>query len=300
MKTFATRSVSAPWFEPAIIFLILFNAAILGLETSPSLAAQYGSLFELGNKVVLGVFILEAALKILSVAPRVSRYFKDGWNLFDFSIIVFSLIPATGQFAMIARLARLLRVMRLVSTIPELRLIVSTLVRSIPSIGHVMMLMSIFFYIYGIMGYHLFHQHDPFHWGTLGASLLSLFRVVTLEDWTDIMYRAMELYPLAWIYFVSFVVVGTFVVVNLFIAVVINNLNEAKADRLRELTAPGTRADLLRDLRQTQDALKSLELRMERMHLVEVGSGDGDARVPSEWPVQGRESGGSRTQSARS
>jgi len=124
MKDRVKQIVSTPWFEHMIIAFILINGAILGMETSPSLVAQYGDLMHLGNHVILGIFILEALLKMIAVAPQVDRYFRDGWNVFDFSVIVFSLIPATGEFAMIARLARLLRVFRLISTIPELRLIV--------------------------------------------------------------------------------------------------------------------------------------------------------------------------------
>jgi len=234
------------------------------METSPDLVRRYGEWMDLGNQVVLAAFILEALLKMVAVAPPIDRYFRDGWNVFDFSVIALSLVPVTGEYAMIARLARLLRVLRLISTIQELRLIVSTLVRSIPSMGHVMLLMSIIFYIYAITGYQLFHEHDPAHWGNLGLSLLSLFQVVTLEGWTDIMDTALELYPLAWIYFVSFVVLGTFVVVNLFIAVVINNLEEAKVERLRELEPPVSREEILRDLRSTQKALRRLEERLER------------------------------------
>lgn len=166
---------------------------------------------------------------------------------------------------MVARLARLLRVLRLISTIPELRLIVATLMRSIPSMGHVMLLMSIIFYIYSIAGYHLFHMHDPQHWGSLGISLLTLFRVVTLEDWTDVMYIAMEAYDWAWLYFVSFVILGTFVIINLFIAVVINNLEQAKAKQLEELRKPVSRDELLDELATTQQALIQLRERMERM-----------------------------------
>ena len=264
MIQFARDIVGTQWFERFIIALILVNGVILGMETSPGLVTQYGELFHLANHVILAVFILEAVLKMTALAPHVGRYFHDGWNIFDFSVIVFSLIPATGEFAMIARLARLLRVVRLISTIPELRLIVSTLVRSIPSMLHVMTLMGVIFYIYAITGYQLFHEHDPTHWRSLGISLLTLFRVVTLEDWTDVMYKAMELHSFAWMYFVSFVVLGTFVVVNLFIAVVINNLDEAKAERLRELEAPVTQDEILRDLRATQKALKRLEDRLER------------------------------------
>lgn len=265
MNQVAQRIVKAHSFEYFVIALIVGNGVLLGLETSPSFVQRYDGWLYLGNQVILGVFILEAMLKMLAVAPRVGQYFRDGWNCFDFSVIAFSLIPATGEYAMIARLARLLRVVRLISTIPELRLIVSTLVRSIPSMAHVMMLMGIIFYIYAIMGYQLFHEHDPVHWRSLGIALLSLFRVVTLEDWTDIMYIAMEMNPFAWIYFVSFVVLGTFVVINLFIAVVLNNLDEAKAERLRELQAPVTQDEILRDLRATQAALKRLEERLARM-----------------------------------
>ncbi len=264
MKDRVNQIVSALWFERVIIAFILVNGVILGMETSPSLVAEYGTLMHFGNHLILGIFVLEAVLKMIAVAPHVDRYFRDGWNVFDFSVIVFSLIPATGEFAMIARLARLLRVVRLVSTIPELRLIVSTLVRSIPSMIHVMTLMGVIFYIYAITGYQLFHEHDPTHWRSLGISLLTLFRVVTLEDWTDVMYAAMEFHYLSWIYFVSFVILGTFVVVNLFIAVVINNLDEAKAERLAELQGPITQKEILKDLRDTQKAIKRLEERLER------------------------------------
>ena len=186
---------------------------------------------------------------------------------FEYAIIalilasVFALVPATGSFAMVARLGRLLRVLRLISAIKELRFIVGALVRSIPSVANIMMLMSIV-YIYAIVGYHLFHEADPTHWRTLGVSLLSLFRVITLEDWTDIMYAAMEHHGLAWLYFVSFVVGGTFVVANLFIAVVINNLDKAKTDQLKTLAEPVSRDELLRELRSTQETLRRLEDRL--------------------------------------
>ncbi len=254
--------VESSRFEYFIVTLIVANGVVLGLETSPAIMARFGTWLEWVNHLVLVVFVVEAALKIYAVAPRFRDYFGNGWNLFDFSVVVFSLLPATGQFAMIARLARLLRVLRLISTIPELRLIVATLVRSIPSMMHVVMLMAVIFYIYAVAGYHIFHAHDPVHWRSLGISLLTLFRIVTLEDWTDVMYKAMELTPFAWAYFVSFVVVGTFVVINLFIAVVLNNLEQAKVERLEELQSPASREEILRELRATQDALRRLEKRL--------------------------------------
>ena len=256
------RLVYANRFEYLIIAIILFNAALLGLGTSPAIERDYGSWLNLANNVILGVFVVEALLKLAARWPRPQRYFTDGWNVFDFTVIVLALIPATGEFAIVTRLFRLLRVVRLISTIKDLRLIVAALVRSIPSVGHVLILMSIVVYIYAIMGYHLFHEHDPVHWRNLGISLLSLFRVLTLEDWTDIMYTAMEAYPWAWVYFLSFVVVGTFVVINMFIAIIINSLDDAKAERMRKVERPVSREELLRELRATQDTLRRLERRI--------------------------------------
>ncbi len=258
MKQMAQNIVAHIAFERFIIAVILISAVLIGLETSSDILDQYGSWLEWGNRLVLLIFIVEAALKIYAVSPRVGDYFREGWNVFDFTIILLALIPSTGELAMLARLARLLRVLRLISAIPELRLIVATLMRSIPSMANVMLLMSVIFYIYAVAGQQLFHAHDPEHWGNLGLSLLTLFRIVTLEDWTDLMYTAMEMHPASWIFFVSFVIMGTFVIINLFIAVVINNLEEAKQERLREMRMPVTHDQLMKELDQTQQALAQL------------------------------------------
>ena len=260
---FSDRLVNAPAFEWGIIAVIIVNAILLGMETSPALNDSYGSWMHMGNWIALGIFIIEALLKMIALAPRMDRYFRDGWNIFDFSVIVFALIPATGEFAMIARLARLLRALRLISTIRELRLIVSALVRSIPSVFHVIMLMSIIIYIYAIVGYQLFHQHDPTNWGNLGICVLTLFNMITLEGWTEIMVTAMELHDWAWVYFVTYIIIATFVVINFFIAIIINNLDEAKLERLQELQEPATQEEILRELRSTQEALQRLEARLD-------------------------------------
>ena len=258
----AQRVAAAAWFHWGVVGVIGVNALVIGLDTSAFLAERYGAWFKAANQLFLGIFVVEAVVKLIAQWPRPQRYFKDGWNVFDFAIIVVSLLPSTGELATLARLARLLRVLRLVSALPELRLIVTTLVRSIPSMFNVVCLMSVIFYIYAVAGYHLFHDIDPTHWRTLGIAALTLFRVVTLEDWTDVMYAAMAHHWWAWAYFVSFVVVGTFVVINLFIAVVLNNLDEAKAQRLNELVSPPSREELLRELLETQASLKRLEERL--------------------------------------
>ena len=267
MRKFCEKIVNHSLFEKTIIVLILLNGVILGLETSAELVVKFDGILETLSGLILWVFILEASMKIIAVAPQINRYFGSGWNVFDFSVVVLSLLPATGEFAMIARLARLLRVMRLISTIPELRLIVTTLMRSLPGMMHVILLMGVIFYIYGVAGFHLYNEHDPELWGTLGLSLLTLFRVVTLEDWTDVMYTAMELNPYSWIFFVSFVVLGTFVIINLFIAVVLNNLDEAKQESLAELQKPTTKDELLKELKQTQKMLQQLQAKVENTSL---------------------------------
>ena len=264
LRDFIHRLTNSYGFEYFIVGLILANAILLGVETLPAVMEHYHHWVALGHQVTLGVFIVEAALKMFAQWPRPDRYFRDGWNIFDFSIIVLALVPATGSFAIIARMARLMRLLRLVSAVQELRLIVATLVRSIPSMLHIVVLMSLMVYVYAIIGFQLFHEHDPEHWRNLGVSLLSLFRILTLEDWTDIMYKAMEYHPLTWMYFVSFVVFGTFVVINLFIAVVINNLDEAKQERLRKLEQAPTADSLLSELRATQQSLRRLEEELQR------------------------------------
>lgn len=263
MKAFARRIVEARWFEPWMIGLILFNGVLIGLETSQEFVATYDGWLHLGNDVILVIFIIEVMLKLAAVAPRFRLYFGNGWNLFDFSVVVLSLIPATGEFALVARLVRVLRVLRLVSAVPQLRLIVATLVRSIPGMGHVILLMSIIFYIYAVTGFHLFHEHDAEHWGTLGTALLTLFGIVTLEGWVQVMETALDAHAWSWVYFVSFVLVGTFVMLNLFIAVVINNLEASKVAELEELRDPVTHEEVFRELKRTRDALAALQRRLE-------------------------------------
>ena len=268
------RLVDSKYFEPIIIAIIVANSLLLGMETSKTLEERFGDQMRLGNQVALSIFIVEAIIKMVALAPRSHRYFKDGWNVFDFVVIVAALIPATGQFAVIARLARLLRALRLISAVKELRLIITALLRSIPSVGHVMMLMGIIVYIYAIMGYHFFHVDDPQNWGSLGRSCLTLFNIITLEGWTEVMAVAMEINGYAWIYFVSFVVVGTFVVINLLIAIIINNLDEAKLERLRELEEPVTAEELLREIRTTRESLSRLEARIGRTEGLRKGPPD--------------------------
>ena len=260
------RIAGSKIFDQIIIGLILLTAVLIAVEAFPSIMTPLiEQKLNLGHNMILGLFIIEAIIKIIAESPRPWNYFKSGWNIFDFSLIVLALLPISGEYAMLGRVFRLLRVLRLVNAFPELRLIVETLVRSIPSMFHITILMSLLFFIYAVLGYHLFHDHDPTHWRNLGYAVLTLFRIVTLEDWTDVMYKAMELSPAYALYFVSFVVIGTFVVVNLFIAVVINNLDEAKYAHLSKLENPDLHDQLMQTLVSTKDKLELLEKKLNAL-----------------------------------
>ena len=232
LPAIARRIIGVRVFEWFITIVILAGAVLIGLGTDEEVTARYGGWLALGNQLVVAVFIIEAALKMTALAPRpVRRYFRNGWNVFDFTIIVLSLLPVTGSFAMAARLGRLLRVLHLISSVRGLRIIVAAIVRSIPSVGYIIILMGILIYVYAVTGYYLFKDLDPDNWGSLGLSSLAILQMVTLDDWAVLMHRAIQAHPLAWIYFVSFIVIATFIVLNLFIAIVINNLNNVREER---------------------------------------------------------------------
>ena len=192
--------VASSTFDWIITGVILLQALALALEATPIISVGGNGdnhlleqrTLRLIQNIVVAVFIIEAALRLIAVYPRPKKYFRDGWNCFDFAIIILSVLPTTGHFSTIARLIRLLRITRLITKSTELRTIVSTLVRSIPSIFNILILLSILFFIYAIIGYHLFRDVDPEHWSSFPTSLTTLFQVVTLEGWPNIMEPAVS------------------------------------------------------------------------------------------------------------
>ena len=261
---FAQSVAGSSWFLNGITGVIVVNGVVIGLETVDSLNNVFSFWFVLFNQLAVGIFVIEAIIKIVAHYPRMHDYFKDGWNVFDFIVVVLCLIPSTGYLPMLARVLRLLRVL---SVIPSLKVLVTVLMKSLPGMINIVALTVIIFYVYGVAGHYLFAEVDPTHWRSLGISLLSLFRIITLEDWTDIMYAAMEAYWWAWMFFVSLVLVGTFVVFNLIIAVVIQNHEKAikenlhtQYENLRKDLGEGSRTDLLlMEIHQMREALDRLE-----------------------------------------
>jgi voltage-gated sodium channel len=259
MVRLARRIAHSGAFGTFIMSVIVVNAVLVGLETSPDLASRYSAEFELVNRLIIVIFVVELTIRLVSYFPKPHRFFADGWNVFDFVIVGLSLLPAAGSFATVARLARLLRVLRIVSVFPELRLIVGTMLRSLASMGSVIVLLALVVYVYAVLGYHLFHDVDPAHWGDLGLSTRTLFEVLTLEGWLEFQAAVLTAVPLAWLYFASYVLLAVFIVVNLFIAVVINNLEDVKAEHAAEALEGGDDGELLRQIEDLRSHLGDLE-----------------------------------------
>ena len=257
MVSWARRIAADRRFQAFIMVVILGNAVLVGLETFPELVATQQPLLDAVNVAILVTFIFELSVRLIAYWPRPLAFFRDGWNVFDFAIVAVSLLPAAGSFATVARLARLLRVLRLISAFPELRLIVATMLRSFGSMGSVLLLMGLVMYVYAVLGYHLFSAADPDHWGSLGTALRTLFEILTLEGWVEIQQSSLEVTPLAWLFYGSYVLIAVFVVVNLFIAVVLNNLENVRTEQRAEDAA--NESELLVRLGQLRQDIELLE-----------------------------------------
>ncbi|MBT3568660.1 MAG: ion transporter [Opitutae bacterium] len=255
MYTFCSKITKTNLFDNFIIGIILFAGLLVGVQTYKEFANRHIEILTFLDSIVLAIFTLEAVIKILAEGKRPINYFRNAWNVFDFLIVTVCLmeplLPLDAEFLPVLRLARILRVLRLVTVVPKLQLIVGTLLKSIPSMFYVCILLFLLFYMYGAMGVFLYGDNDPIHFRNLQTALLSLFRVTTLEDWTDVMYINMygsdnygytpedlarwtpvpTASPLgAAFFFVSFVLIGTMVVLNLVIGVIMNSMDEMNAE----------------------------------------------------------------------
>ena len=245
MTKSVNQLVASKVFHHFIVAVILLAGVVAGLETSPAMMERHGLILLGLDKFILGVFIVEALLKMAAHGRQPWRYFADGWNVFDFLIVVLCLLPVGGSFAVVLRLTRALRLLRLVTALPKLQLLVGALLKSLGAMGYVGLLLALMFYIYGVAGVHLFGQHDPQHFNSLPTALLSIFRVITLDNWSDIFRAAQVGAPVAAaLYFVSFILLGTMIMLNLFIGIVMNSMAEMHAeieqrDRTRHLAEAG-------------------------------------------------------------
>jgi voltage-gated sodium channel len=220
-------------FEIFVIAIIIFSAVLIGVRTyqiDPTLLA----VLEILDWGVTLFFLFEISVRFLAEENK-KHFFKNGWNIFDTIIVVVSLIPADNtDAALLGRLLRVFRVLRMVSIIPELRILLNSLIKALPQLGYVILLMFIIFYIYAAIGSTMFESINPVLWGDITISLLTLFRVMTFEDWTDVMYETMEVYPLSWVFYISFIFFTTFAFLNMVIGIVVNVMEEENRKAYQE------------------------------------------------------------------
>ena len=256
--------VESPGVQNTIITLIVLNAITLGLETSDAVMAAQGPAIRAVEHAVLAIFVVEIALKLLAFDLR---FFRSAWNVFDFLIVAIALVPASGPFA-ILRALRILRVLRLLGKVPRLRKLIESLLRALPSIGWVVFLLLMVFYIFAVMGTQLFGDAFPRFFGTLGESFYTLFQIMTLESWSMGVARpVLEQFPLAWIYFIAFILITTLTVLNLFIGIIVTTMQEGvHADDMQqreaiEARAHAERQEMLRLIQQMHERIEAMEAR---------------------------------------
>ncbi|MCF6325203.1 MAG: ion transporter [Gammaproteobacteria bacterium] len=253
----AIRSNKA--FEMAVVTIIILSAMMIG-ATTYDIAPHWMSVLKGFDIAVTVFFLIELMIRMVA-EKRLRDFFRKGWNIFDFVIVTASLIPIDeSELVLLARLLRIFRMLRLVSMVPEMRILMDALVKAIPRIGYVVMLMFIIFYIYGAIGSFLFEKINPVLWGDISISMLTLFRVATFEDWTDVMYETMVVFPFSWVFYLSFIFLTAFVFLNMMIGVVLDVMQEEHENHNRE-EGQGTAGDVATIKRQTE----SMEQRMVRM-----------------------------------
>jgi len=215
---------SSKIFQGTIIAVILLSALLIGAKTH-NLSANMVATLALLDFAVTIFFVVEIVIRYLAF-PNKKKFFRSGWNIFDTVIVIGSLIPAGGSGVLLARLLRVFRVLRLVSMVPELRLLINALLKAIPRMGYIGLLMFVIFYIYAAMGSMFFHQINEVLWGDVSISMLTLFRVATFEDWTDVMYETMTVHPLSWIYYLSFIFLTAFIFLNMMVGTVLEVMSQ--------------------------------------------------------------------------
>jgi voltage-gated sodium channel len=252
------------WFEAFVISVIVISALLVGAKTY-ELPAGMSSVTLFLDWFISAFFLTEITIRFLA-EKRKRYFFKSFWNWFDTLIVVISLIPADDtELALIARLVRVFRVLRMISIIPELRILLVSLVKALPQLAYVMLLMFIIFYIYAAVGSTLFETINPVLWGDITISMLTLFRIMTFEDWTDVMYETQEVYSLSWIFYLTFIFFTAFAFLNMVIGIVVNVMErenekaraEKEAALLEEQIAQGNIEPTLQDVMQELRELKA-------------------------------------------
>ena len=285
------RVVDSNPFTTVVVATIVVNAVVLGLTTYEGIEDRWGRTLDVVNAACLAVFVVELLVRIASYWPRPWAFFRSGWNVFDFVVVGAAFVPGIRQNSTLLRLARLLRVVRIVRVLPDLRVLLLGIWRSVPPLVSIGAVTAMILFVYGMVGWILFGDELPEQWGNIGRAMLTLFVMLTLEDFPTYMDAAMDVEPWAWVYFVSFILVAAFIILNVLIGVVLNSMEEARElDRRRLLRErhgvtrpspvdPEAHAPVAERIAILRSALDELEL--------ELALGDGHLRPGPDPPRPG-------------
>lgn len=267
--------VNAPWFTHGILVLILLNAVILGLETSPTIMAQYGGLLLFLDNAMLAIFVVELLLRM---AAYRTAFFRDSWSLFDLAVVAIALVPASGPLAVLRSL-RVLRVLRVLSIVPSMRRVISALLGSLPGLGSIAMVLLLIYYVFAVIATKLFGDAFPEWFGSIAASFYTLFQIMTLESWSmGISRPVMEQFPYAWMFFVPFILVATFTMLNLFIAIIVNTMQTFSDQEHAEQRAE----DQIREEEHQQLILRELQAIRAELAELKAREREGERAVERE------------------
>ena len=253
--------VESTWFTHFVIIIIILNAITLGLETAPDLVGEWMPILLLLDTIFLTIFTVEIALKL--VAYR-HRFFASGWNNFDFWIVAISYAPFIEGLSVL-RALRILRVFRLLSVVPQFRRVTQAFFAALSGLGAVGSILLLIFYVGSVMATKLFGETFPEWFGSIGASMFSLFQIMTLESWSSAIARpVMEVYPYAWVFFVAFILATTFAALNLLIGVIVNSMQSLSAENSKENKDPSS-ADQTTDNSQLRAEVEQLERMVQEL-----------------------------------
>ncbi|MBE0368478.1 MULTISPECIES: ion transporter [Pseudoalteromonas] len=243
-------------FELTVVAVIIISALEIGAKTF-SLPNTAISITHVLDIFITLFFLFEISVRFIADDDK-KRFFKKGWNVFDTLVVAISLVPINdSEMALLARLIRVFRVLRMVSVVPELRILINSLIKALPQLGYVILLMFIIFYIYAAIGSFIFNDINPKLWGDIAISMLTLFRIMTFEDWTDIQYETMEVYPMSWVFYLSFIFFTAFAFLNMVIGIVVNVMEDERA-KMRQEKESAKNIPTIEDLHSEIQELKKL------------------------------------------
>ena len=249
-------------FELFIILVIIASALLIGVKTY-QLPSWVKPLIDGLDLLITLIFLVEISIRFLG-EPQKRAFFRNGWNVFDTLIVFISLIPIDDtDSALVARLVRVFRVLRMVSIVPELRLLLNSIISALPRLGYVAALIFIIFYIYAAAGSLFFDRINPELWGNISIAMLTLFRVMTFEDWTDVMYETMDVYSWSWIFYLTFIFLTTFAFLNMVIGIVVSVLDEEQSKLDTEDPNRTSLANLKDELTEIKTSLRAIERRLD-------------------------------------